>query len=75
MPEKRAKGQPPPPRPEGLEVGSRVCATAGAFAGMEGEVKEILETAGGVRVELVIFGRPVMVDLEYDDVEPTETDS
>ena len=36
---------------------------------MEGEVKEILEALGRVRVELTIFGRPVPVELEYWQVE------
>ena len=34
-----------------------------------GEVKEILEALGRVRVELTIFGRPVPVELEYWQVE------
>ena len=41
----------------------------GAFAGMEGEVKEILEAKGQVRVEVAIFGRPVSLELEYWQVE------
>ena len=36
---------------------------------MEGEVKELLEAKGSVRVELTIFGRPVPVELEYWQVE------
>jgi uncharacterized protein YjbI with pentapeptide repeats len=71
FPVKPAKGQPPPPRPAGLEVGSRVRVTFGMFAGLEGEVKEVLEDAGAIRVELTIFGRPVPVELQYDDVEQT----
>ena len=34
------------------------------FAGMEGEVNEILEAKGLVRVMLKIFGRDVPVELE-----------
>ena len=41
----------------------------GIFAGMEGEVKDILEAKGQVRVELTIFGRPTSVELEYWQVE------
>jgi transcriptional antiterminator NusG len=49
--------------------GDRVKVKDGTFAGMEGEVKEILEGKGLVRVELTIFGRPVPVELEYWQVE------
>jgi transcriptional antiterminator NusG len=55
-------------RPE-FERGDRVKVKDGTFAGMEGEVKEILEALGRVRVELTIFGRPVPVELEYWQVE------
>lgn len=51
-------------------VGDRVRVRDGTFAGMEGEVKEILEALGHVKVELTIFGRPVSVELEYWQVEP-----
>ena len=56
-------------KPE-FETGDRVKVKEGAFAGMEGEVKEVIEAKSQVRVELVIFGRPVPVDLEYWQVEP-----
>jgi transcriptional antiterminator NusG len=59
----------PPPKPRGMEVGERVRVVDGTFAGMEGEVKEILEGVGHLRVELTIFGRPVPVELEYYQVE------
>ena len=36
---------------------------------MEGEVKELLEAKGAVRVELRIFDRPVPVELEYWQVD------
>src|SRR5262245_58146585 len=49
--------------------GDRVKVRDGTFAGMEGEVKEILEAKGLVKVELTIFGRPVPVELEYWQVE------
>jgi transcriptional antiterminator NusG len=52
-----------------FDQGDRVKVRDGTFAGMEGEVKEILETLGHVRVELTIFGRPVPVELEYWQVE------
>jgi uncharacterized protein (TIGR02996 family) len=57
-----------PARPD--DRGDRVRVKDGTFAGMEGEVKEILEARSLVRVELTIFGRPVPVELEYWQVEP-----
>jgi transcription antitermination factor NusG len=50
-------------------AGERVRVRDGTFAGMEGVVREILDTRGAVRVELTIFGRPVPVELEYWQVE------
>lgn len=44
--------------------GDRVKVKDGMFAGMEGEVNEILEAKGLVRVMLKIFGRDVPVELE-----------
>ena len=52
-----------------FDKGDRVRVRDGTFAGMEGEIKEILEAKGSVRVELTIFGRPVPVELEYWQVE------
>lgn len=57
-----------PPKPQ-FDRGDRVKVKDGTFAGMEGEVKEILEAKGHVSVELTIFGRPVPVELEYWQVE------
>jgi transcriptional antiterminator NusG len=51
------------------EKGDRVKVKDGMFAGMEGEVKEVLEAKNAVKVELTIFGRPVSVELEYWQVE------
>jgi transcriptional antiterminator NusG len=53
-----------------FDRGDKVKVKDGTFAGMEGEVKELLEAKGSVRVELTIFGRPVPVELEYWQVEP-----
>ncbi len=58
-----------PTPPKGLGVGDRVKVTDGAFNGMEGEVKKMLEAAGKIEVELTIFGRPVKLDLEYYQIE------
>jgi transcriptional antiterminator NusG len=53
-----------------FDRGDRVKIRDGAFTGMEGEVKELLEAKAHVRVEVTIFGRPVSVELEYWQVEP-----
>jgi transcriptional antiterminator NusG len=57
-----------PTKPK-FDRGDRVKVKDGTFAGMEGEVKELLEAKGLVRVELTIFGRPVPVELEYWQVD------
>jgi transcriptional antiterminator NusG len=69
----RVQGTPVPgtvhhPKPK-YDRGDRVKVKDGTFAGMEGEVKDLLEAKGLVRVELTIFGRPVPVELEYWQVE------
>lgn len=56
------------PKPK-YDRGDRVKVKDGTFAGMEGEVRELLEARGLVKVELTIFGRPVPVELEYWQVE------
>jgi transcriptional antiterminator NusG len=66
---KTSGGDQPGPAP--FEKGDRVKVRDGTFVGMEGEVKDILEAKGLVRVELTIWGRPVPVELEYWQVEPT----
>jgi transcriptional antiterminator NusG len=68
----RPPGEKPPKELiKGFERGDKVKVKEGPFAGMEGEVKEILEAKEKVRVELTIFGRPVPVELEYWAVEKT----
>jgi transcriptional antiterminator NusG len=52
-------------------TGDRLRVIEGTFSGMEGEVKEIMEEKGQVKLELTIFGRPVAVELEYWQVERT----
>jgi transcriptional antiterminator NusG len=52
--------------------GDRVKVKDGAFAGREGEVKEVLAALGRVRVELTIFRRPVGIELEYRQAEQVE---
>ena len=69
----RKGGAEPSPEPKvgkpPVERGDRVKVKEGTFAGMEGEVKEVIEAKSQVKVELFIFGRPVGVDLEYWQVE------
>ncbi len=57
------------PQKSMYSVSDRVKVKDGTFAGMEGEVKEVMEVKGAVKVELTIFGRPVPVELEYWQVE------
>jgi transcription termination/antitermination protein NusG len=52
-----------------VDKGDRVRVRDGTFAGMEGEVKDIIESLNHLKVELTIFGRPVPVELEYWQVE------
>ena len=52
-----------------MDKGDRVRVRDGTFAGMEGEVKDIIESLNHLKVELTIFGRPVPVELEYWQVE------
>lgn len=68
------KPKPQEPEPGGkihhdFEKGDKVRVKDGMFAGMEGEVKDIIEAKNALKVELTIFGRPVGVDLEYWQVE------
>ncbi|HMO35109.1 MAG TPA: transcription termination/antitermination protein NusG [Gemmatales bacterium] len=49
--------------------GEHIKVKDGMFAGMEGEVSEVLEAKGLVRVMLKIFGRDVPVELEYWQIE------
>lgn len=57
-----------------FEKGDKVRVSDGTFAGMEGEVKEIVEPRDAkevprVKVELTIFGRPVPVEVEIWQVQ------
>jgi len=63
------KGAKPVEQKITFEKGERVKVKKGPFAGMEGEVKEIMEAKDKLRIELTIFGRAVPVELEYWDVE------
>jgi transcriptional antiterminator NusG len=57
------------PQKSKFDKGDKVKVKDGTFAGMEGEVKEVLEAKGTLKVELTIFGRPVSVELEYWQVD------
>jgi len=52
-----------------FDKGDRVKVKDGTFAGMDGEVKEVVEAKAALRIELTIFGRPVLVELEYWQVD------
>ena len=67
---KGQRGEAVPVEPKSkFDKGDKVKVKDGTFAGMEGEVKELLEGKGAIRVELTIFGRPVPVELEYWQVD------
>jgi transcriptional antiterminator NusG len=55
--------------PSKFNKGDKVKVKDGTFAGMEGEVKEVMEAKGALRVALTIFGREVPVELEYWQVD------
>ena len=57
-----------PPNPL-FDSGDRVKIKDGTFAGMEGDVIEVLERRAILRVMLRIFGRDVPVELEYWQIE------
>jgi len=52
-----------------FEKGDRVRVKDGVFKDMEGDVKDILEDKNQAKVEVTIFGRPVIIDVEYWQVE------
>jgi transcriptional antiterminator NusG len=68
---RKDKGKPDEPQviKHDFEKGDHVKVKDGMFKDMEGEVKEILEAKNQVKVELTIFGRPVLVEMEYWQVE------
>lgn len=52
-----------------VERGDRVKIKDGPFENFEGQVEEVVEARGLVKVMLTIFNRPTPVDLEYWQVE------
>lgn len=53
-----------------FQKGDRVKIKEGTFENFEGDVDEVIEAKGLVRVMIQIFGRPTPVELEYWQVEP-----
>lgn len=53
-----------------FDKGDRVKIKEGTFENFEGDVEEVIEAKGVVRVMIQIFGRPTPVELEYWQVEP-----
>jgi transcriptional antiterminator NusG len=49
--------------------GDKVKVTNGPFENFEGEVEEILQDQGKVRIITTIFGRPTPLELEYWQIE------
>jgi transcriptional antiterminator NusG len=58
-----------PTRPPWTDPGQRVRVLDGPFNGMDGIIKQVDDQAGKLQVELAIFGRPVIVDFDYYQVE------
>ncbi len=52
-----------------FHLGDHVKVKDGMFKDLDGEVKEIMKDKAQVRVEVVVLGRPVNVELEYWQVE------
>jgi membrane protein DedA with SNARE-associated domain len=52
-----------------FDKGDKVKVKDGTFAGMDGEVKEVLEAKGALLVELNVFGRPVALEVACSQVD------
>jgi transcriptional antiterminator NusG len=54
---------------EAFEVGELVKMTDGAFAGFNCVIKEVVDEGHKFKIEVTIFGRPVMIDLAKEFVQ------
>lgn len=54
---------------EYFEAGETVKMTDGAFAGFTGVIKEVADEGQKFKIEVTIFGRPVMIDLSKESVQ------
>ncbi len=55
--------------PPGLEVGCRVRVVGGSFAGREADVQAIDASASRLTAIMTLWGRPLPLELEFDDIE------
>ncbi len=62
--------RPPETQPAGgFKKGDRVKVTNGAFMNFEGDVDEVIDDKGMVRINTTIFGRQTPLELEYWQIE------
>jgi transcriptional antiterminator NusG len=52
-----------------FDIGDRLKVNEGTFVGMEGEVQEINQEKGMVKLRLTVIGRPLDVEMEFWQVE------
>jgi len=54
---------------DAFEMGEMIKMTDGAFSGFNGVIKEVLDDGEKFKIEVTIFGRPVMIDLVKEFVQ------